>query len=45
MTFSNEPGIYLVGELGVRIEDILCVTEEGCEYLSTPVEEIEVVGV
>ncbi len=44
MTFSNEPGIYLVGELGVRIEDILCVTEEGCEYLSTPIKEIEVVG-
>ncbi|NLJ99692.1 MAG: aminopeptidase P family protein [Clostridia bacterium] len=29
MTFSIEPGIYLPGEMGVRIEDIAAVTEEG----------------
>ncbi|MCB1033010.1 MAG: M24 family metallopeptidase [Acidobacteria bacterium] len=44
MTFSNEPGIYLVGDIGVRIEDILCVTNEGCQYLSEPVTELQVVG-
>jgi Xaa-Pro dipeptidase len=31
MTLSNEPGIYVYGEFGVRIEDIVCVTETGVE--------------
>jgi Xaa-Pro dipeptidase len=31
MTFSNEPGVYLPGELGVRIEDIFAVTEGGAD--------------
>ena len=29
MTFSNEPGIYIYGEFGVRLEDCLVVTEDG----------------
>jgi Xaa-Pro dipeptidase len=32
--FSIEPGIYLTGEMGVRIEDLVCVTEDGCEVLN-----------
>jgi Xaa-Pro aminopeptidase len=34
MVFSVEPGIYLPGEFGVRIEDLLVVTEDGCERLN-----------
>jgi Xaa-Pro dipeptidase len=33
MTFSNEPGIYLYGEFGVRIEDCMVVTEDGARIL------------
>ncbi len=33
MTFSNEPGIYIYGEFGVRIEDCFVVTEDGARYL------------
>ena len=29
MTFSNEPGIYIYGEFGVRLEDCMVVTEDG----------------
>jgi len=31
MCFSIEPGIYIPGEVGVRVEDCVYVTEEGCE--------------
>lgn len=30
MILTNEPGIYLEGKFGVRIEDMLCVTDDGC---------------
>ncbi len=35
MTFSDEPGIYLRGEFGVRVEDDMVITENGAE-LFTP---------
>jgi len=34
MVFSIEPGIYLPGEFGMRIEDLVAVTETGCETLN-----------
>ena len=33
MTFSDEPGIYIYGEFGVRIEDCFVVTEDGARFL------------
>jgi Xaa-Pro dipeptidase len=35
MTFSDEPGIYLPGEFGVRLEDDMVITDNGAE-LFTP---------
>jgi Xaa-Pro dipeptidase len=35
MTFSDEPGIYIPGEFGVRLEDDMYITETGAE-LFTP---------
>jgi Xaa-Pro dipeptidase len=35
MTFSDEPGVYIPGEFGVRLEDDMVITESGAE-LFTP---------
>ena len=34
MVFTDEPGIYLAGEFGVRIEDDLTITAQGCERMT-----------
>lgn len=39
MVFSIEPGVYLPGKFGVRIEDIVIVTEDGCESLNDAVSK------
>ncbi|MFE2119244.1 M24 family metallopeptidase [Rhodococcus aetherivorans] len=43
MCFSIEPGIYLAGRFGIRIEDIVTVTADGCRRLNTTSHELEVV--
>jgi Xaa-Pro aminopeptidase len=43
MTFSVEPGIYLDGDLGVRIEDIVAVTDDGVVSLNTTSRDLVVV--
>ena len=42
--FSIEPGIYLEGSLGVRIEDLVLVTEDGCEILNRLPKELEIIA-
>lgn len=44
MIFSIEPGIYLSGEVGVRIEDLVLVTETGCEVLNEYDKGITIIG-
>jgi Xaa-Pro aminopeptidase len=43
MVHSIEPGIYLSGEFGVRLEEIVHVTAEGCERFSGLSRELHVV--
>ncbi|MGH3993525.1 MAG: M24 family metallopeptidase, partial [Pseudonocardiaceae bacterium] len=42
MAFSVEPGIYLPRRWGARIEDIVVVTEDGCEALNRRPHELVV---
>ena len=44
MIFSIEPGIYLAGDVGVRVEDLVLVTEDGCEVLNHYYKELEIIG-
>ena len=41
---SIEPGIYLPGEFGVRIEDLVLVTEDSCEVLNNYPRELVSIG-
>ncbi len=43
--FSIEPGIYLPNDVGVRIEDLVIVTEDGCEVLNHYPHEVCVLEV
>ncbi len=36
MTFSNEPGIYVPGEFGIRCEDLMAISTDGPAELLTP---------
>jgi Xaa-Pro aminopeptidase len=44
MCFSIEPGIYLPGRFGVRIEDIVTVTEQGGRRLNNTPHELRIVA-
>ncbi|MGF7147193.1 Xaa-Pro dipeptidase [Sphingomonas zeicaulis] len=41
MCFSNEPGLYLPGRFGIRLEDCVYMTAEGPRWFSTPPTSIE----
>lgn len=43
MIFSIEPGIYLKDDIGVRIEDLVLVTKDGCEVLNKVSKEITII--
>ena len=41
MCFSNEPGLYLPGRFGMRLEDCFHMTETGPRWFSTPPPSID----
>jgi Xaa-Pro dipeptidase len=41
MTFSDEPGIYIPGEFGVRLEDDMHITEDGAELFTPQSNSLE----
>jgi Xaa-Pro aminopeptidase len=44
MVVTVEPGVYVPGAVGVRIEDLVIVTDEGAEIVSTLPKELQVVA-
>jgi Xaa-Pro aminopeptidase len=42
MTFSDEPGIYMPGKFGIRIEDTVVCTEDGADLINTAPRDIVV---
>lgn len=40
VVISAEPGIYLPGKLGIRIEDVIVITEQGCQDITLAPKEL-----
>ena len=43
LIFSIEPGVYLPGKFGVRIEDLVLVTKDGCKVLNSYTKDLIVI--
>jgi Xaa-Pro dipeptidase len=41
MTFSDEPGVYIRGEFGIRLEDDMVITEDGARLFTPQSESLE----
>jgi Xaa-Pro dipeptidase len=41
MTFSDEPGVYIRGEFGVRLEDDMVITADGAKLFTPQSESLE----
>jgi len=44
MVFSIEPGIYLPGQFGIRLEDIVIIRSDGPEILSDLPRDAHIIG-
>ena len=45
MVFTIEPGVYIEGDIGIRIEDTVLLTASGCEVLTDPCQPGEHCGI
>ena len=45
MSFSDEPGIYQYGKFGVRLEDIMVITENGAELLTPQARSLAITDI
>ena len=43
MVITIEPGLYKQGSLGVRIEDDVLITKDGCQSLTTFPKELKII--